>query len=162
MAKRWSKLARELYKIIDPTINFQIHCTAYPMKSRRGSSDLPRYFITLDSEIIFDYPKNFATPSGDIKNLRPAPIAQNYPYNNDISAISELIRDYINTPKDEILHKHFEYDFWGLANILRAADVRIGVRRLEILRKKTHNIAACKVIDARLTARKADGALSQI
>ncbi|GHT95409.1 hypothetical protein FACS1894116_10880 [Betaproteobacteria bacterium] len=51
-----------------------------------------------------------------------------------------------DTPKDELLDKHFENDKWGLVNILKSADRRIGRRRLEIMRRKTHNIAASKVL----------------
>ncbi len=60
--KKWSKLQKELYLIIDPTIDFQIHCVAYPMRSRYGNTALPRYWITLGKEIIFDYPKQFLSP----------------------------------------------------------------------------------------------------
>lgn len=52
--KSWSKLQKELYLIIDPTIDLQIHCVAYPMRSRYGNTALPRYWITLGKEIIFD------------------------------------------------------------------------------------------------------------
>ncbi|EMS81857.1 hypothetical protein LEP1GSC074_0366 [Leptospira noguchii str. Hook] len=38
--------------------------------------------------------------------------------------------------KEELFQKHFEKDLWGLANILKAADRRIGIRRLLLLRKK--------------------------
>ena len=79
-----------------------------------------------------------------------------YPYRTDISDISQIIREYIDTPKDEILSKTFENDHWGLVNILRSADRRIGARRLAELRKKTHNIAANKVIDARLKDNHAE------
>ena len=57
--KRWSKLAKRLYEIVYESIDFKLHCTVYRMQSRRGSTDLPRYFITLAGEIIFDYPKDF-------------------------------------------------------------------------------------------------------
>ena len=148
MEKRpWSKLQRELYKLISNDINFQIHCAAYPMDSRYGSTDLPRYWITLDKEIIWDYPKQFVTKDGTVKNL--SGFEAGYPHRTDVSDISELIREYIDTPKDEILKKVFEKDYWGLINILRAADRRIGKRRLNELKKKTRNIAANKVIEAR-------------
>ena len=52
------------------------------------------------------------------------------------------------------MNKHFENDYWGLINILKAADKRIGYRRLEILRKKTGNRAAQKVIAARAHIKK--------
>ena len=57
--KRWSSLQREIYKLIDENINFQIHLSRYRMDSTYGSTDLPRYWITLDGETIFDYPKQF-------------------------------------------------------------------------------------------------------
>ena len=53
------------------------------------------------------------------------------------------------TPAAELLTRQFVNDHWGLINILRAADRRIGQRQLPALRRKTHNIAALKVLDAR-------------
>lgn len=47
----WSKLQREIYDLLTPTINLQIHCTRYPMRSQNGgSTDLPRYWITLEKK----------------------------------------------------------------------------------------------------------------
>lgn len=57
--KKWSKLQKELYLIIDPKIDFQIHCVVYPMRGDRATSPCPRYWITIGKEIIFDYPKEF-------------------------------------------------------------------------------------------------------
>ena len=150
MSKPWSKLQRELRKLISDDIDFQIHCVVYPMDSRYGSTGLPRYWITLNKEIIWDYPKQFMTEDGTTKNL--SGFEAWYPYRTDIGDISDLIREYIDTPKDELLTKVFENDYWGLINILRAADKRIGQRRLHALRKKTHNIAANKVITARIAS----------
>jgi len=148
MPRRWSKLQREIYKITDGGINLQIHCAVYPMDSEYGSTDLPRYWITLDGEIIFDYPKQFVANDGTVRNY--SGFDAGYPYQTDISDISRLIREYIDTPKEEIFSKIFSNDHWGLVNILRAADRRIGARRLEKLKRKTHNIAARKVIQSRL------------
>ena len=152
--KRWSKLAKRLYKLVDESIDFKLHCTVYRMQSKRGSTDLPRYFITLAGEIIFDYPKDFALKDGRIKSLAQggAPLAKFYPYDSGISDIGELIREYIDTPKEELFAKHFGADEWGLANILKAADKRIGKRRLQILAKNKKNQAMQKVIAARLGA----------
>nr|WP_314398300.1 hypothetical protein [uncultured Campylobacter sp.] len=147
--KRWSKLQKRFYELVDESIDFQIHCAVYRMQSRRGGTDLPRYFITLAGEIIFDYPKDFALKDGRIKSLAPygAPLAKFYPYD---SGIGELIREYIDTPKDELFKKHFDADEWGLANILKAADKRIGKRRLQILAKNKKNQAMQKIVQARL------------
>ena len=61
--RRWSKLQSRLYNLIEPSVNFQIHCALYEMNSNDGyhSLKLPRYFITINKEIIFDYPKDFDT-----------------------------------------------------------------------------------------------------
>ena len=150
--KRWSKLQKRFYELVDEGIDFQIHCAVYRMQSRRGGTDLPRYFITLAGEIIFDYPKDFVLKSGGVKSLAQGALAKIYPYGNDISDIGELIREYIDTPKDELFKKHFDADEWGLANILKAADKRIGKRRLQILAKNKKNQAIQKVIAARLEA----------
>lgn len=61
-----------------------------------------------------------------------------------------MIEEYIQTDKEELFQKHFEKDLWGLANILKAADRRIGIRRLLLLRKKTKNKSALLVIEKRL------------
>jgi hypothetical protein len=119
------------------------------MDSVCGSTDLPRYWITLDQETIWDYPKQFVSEGGT-QDLSGSGFVAWYPYNTDISDISALIREYIDTPKEEIFNKVFLNDHWGLINILRAADRRIGVRRLDALRRKTHNIAAHKVIEVRM------------
>ena len=150
--KCWSKLAKRLYELVDESIDFKLHCTVYRMQSRCGSTDLPRYFITLAGEIIFDYPKDFVLKSGGVKSLAQGALTKIYPYGNDISDIGELIREYIDTPKDELFKKHFDADEWGLANILKAADKRIGKRRLQILAKNKKNQAMQKVIAARLEA----------
>jgi hypothetical protein len=117
--KRWSKLQRELYKLVAQELDFQIHCTVYPMHSQYGNTGLPRYWITLNKEIIWDYPKQFADMPTHQHMLK------GYPDTTDISDISDLIREYIDTPTDDLLAKHFENDHWGLANILRAADRRV-------------------------------------
>ena len=150
--KRWSKLQKRLYELVDESIDFKLHCTVYRMQSRCGSTDLPRYFITLAGEIIFDYPKDFVLKSGGVKSLAQGALTKIYPYGNDISDIGELIREYIDTPKDELFKKHFGVDEWGLANILKAADKRIGKKRLQILAKNKKNQAMQKVIAARLEA----------
>ncbi|MGI5830284.1 MAG: SF0329 family protein [Bradymonadia bacterium] len=157
-ARPFSKLQKELYKLISKDIRFQIHCVVYPMRTWRGSTDLPRYFATLDKEIIWDYPANFMRKDGFIKNYKDEK-NKYYPQITDIMDISDLIREYIDTPKEELFSKCFENDKWGLTNILKAADRRIGARRLGKLKRKTHNIAARKVLERRLSClqKSADG-----
>lgn len=147
MSKPWSKLQKEFYLIRAEGLKLQLQCRSYRMDSQMGSTNCPRYWITLGKEIIWDYPKDFVgKPHPDRKP------SEWYPYGNDIPDISNLIREYIDTPKGEIMKKIFENDCWGLINILRAADKRIGTRRLPELKKKTGNKAAQKIIEARMAA----------
>ena len=146
--RRWSKLQKEIYNLITSGINFQIHCAAYPMRSQYGSTDLPRYWITLDKEIIFDYPKDFVKADGTIVNHVGEKF--NYPYTTEVSDISNLLREYIETSKEELFDKHFESDKWGLTNILKATDRRIGARRLNELKRKTESVSTNKIIERRL------------
>lgn len=155
--KKWSKLQKELYLIIDPTIDFQIHCAVYPMRGDRATSPCPRYWITIGKEIVFDYPKDFTDENGHVVHHNEFISSQaDYPYYNDVSLISNLIRDYIDTPVSDIMTRHFENDFWGLADIFRASDRRIGRRRLEILRNKIKNQAAQKILELRIKSTAAN------
>ncbi len=147
--KRWSKLQKQLYALRAPEINLQIHCALYRMQSQHGSTALPRYWITLDKEIIWDYPKECGAPPSSAR-ATPDP----YPYQTDIADISDLLRAYLDTPKDILLHRHFENDHWGLIDILRAADRRFGTRRLNELQRMSNSKAARKILQQRCEQRK--------
>lgn len=139
--KRWSKLQKQIYLIIDDKIDLQIHCSVYRMNSQQGSVDLPRYWITLNKEIIFDYPK--------IATSKEA-----YPYITDISNISNLFREYLDTPRNQILTKNFIADEYGITDLLKAADKRHGVEKLEqyFQDNTVKNIDACqKILKARMS-----------
>ena len=159
--RRWSKLQSAFYRIVSPDIRLQLQCRVVRMNSANGSSDLPRYWITLDKETIWDYPGQFAIPGGGTKRVDSARITY-YPHVTDVPAISDLIREYIDTPVLQLLTKQFVNDHWGLINILRAADRRIGQRQLPLLRRKIHNIAALKVIDARQASAARGSALPEM
>jgi hypothetical protein len=150
MSRPWSKLQAALYRLVDPGIRFQLQCRVVRMNSANGSTNLPRYWITLGKEVIWDYPGQFVVPgSGGATRRVDGSALSHYPHQTDVPVISELIREYIDTPAAQLLSRQFGNDHWGLINILRAADRRIGQRQLPQLRRKTHNIAALKVLDAR-------------
>ena len=90
------------------------------MKSQRGSTDLPRYWITVGKRIVFDYPKQCITGEGN----------GNYPYETQVSDISDVIREYIDTPPSDLPEKRFDRDAWGLTDLLKAADRRLGKEKL--------------------------------
>ena len=101
---------------------------------------MPRYWIRLNKKIIFDYPR-IATKKED------------YPYITEISDISDLLKEYLDTPKEQILMKTFERDKYGITNLLKAADVRISVNKSAqyFQNNKVENIDICQMI---LQARK--------
>lgn len=132
----WSKLQKEIENLFADELLLRIQCRAYRMNSQRGSTDIPRYWITLGKDIIFDYPKDFPKANAS------------YPYLTDVSSISKLIRDYINTPVDDLLNKEFD-DPWGIVEIFLAADKRIGQRRFRALREKLGSSAAKLVLEKR-------------
>ena len=143
MPKRWSKLQSRLYNLIDPAVGFQIHCALYEMNSNNGyhSSKLPRCFITIGKEIVFDYPKDFDTTLKYGRN--------SYPWDADMSGISDLIEEYIQRPEEDIMLP-FARDIWGLTDILRVCDRRIGKRRLRELKFSSTDERLIKIIDKRL------------
>lgn len=161
--KPWSKLQKQIYLLLDVNINLQIHCNAYRMQSQRGSTSLPRYWITLDKEIIFDYPKNFLEsklPREGKREKRPNTfeswlfqsehtVQELYPYYTEIQDISCLFREYIDTPVQELFDKQYKNDAWGLTDLLKAADKRIGKDKLLKLRESTNNPNVIKILDAR-------------
>lgn len=130
----------EVEKLFAEGLRLKVHCRVYRMDSQRGSSGLPRYWLTLGRDIIWDYPKDFRGR------------AKEYPYVSDVSAISDLLRDYIDTPVDELLSKTFK-DPWSLVDILLAADRRIGNRRLQKLKGRVQTEAAQTVLASRLGRR---------
>ena len=140
MSKRWSKLQSRLYNLMDNDINFQIHCCLYEMNSNDGchGSKLPRYFITIDKDIVFDYPSMFYT------TLRYG--FNSYPWDTDISDISNVIEGYIQTPVNNVI----ENDKWGITDILRVCDRRVGKRKLKEILNSTDNEVIIKIINKRL------------
>ena len=157
--RSWSKLGRDIKALFAPNLPLQIHCSVLPLKSKEamGSTRFPRYWITLGKETIFDYPsdflelidheaadweKRYSDSSGQIT------VWNSYPFEkHGVSEISCLLRDYINRPK-EALMEPFENDRWGLTDILRAADRRIGKQRLEEM--NTDNPGVLKIVSMRL------------
>lgn len=128
---------------MDPKINFQIHCALYEMNSNDGyhGNKLPRYFITIGKKIVFDYPKDFDTNKSYESTA--------YPWLTDMSEISDVIEEYIQCPESEILHD-FEDDKWGITEILRVCDRRIGKRRLRELENTITNEVLLEIIERRI------------
>ena len=132
--KRWSRLQREIEKLFSSELDLRIQCRVYRMASQSGSTDLPRYWLTLGREVIWDYPRDAANRSL-------------YPHVTDISDISRLIRRYIDTPLAQLLNA--ANDPWGLGEVLLAADRRVGKRTRDTLKQRLQHPGALAVLNAR-------------
>ena len=146
MPKRWSKLQKRLYGLMEPSLGFQLHCALYEMNSNDGwhSNKLPRYWISIGKEIVFDYPKDFDTTEKYGFN--------SYPWDTDISQISNVIEEYIQCPESELMNG-FTNDRWGITNILLVCDRRMGSRRLKRLAETIQDETLLKVIAMRLNEK---------
>ena len=132
---RWSKLRVLIKDLFDPNLDLDVLCTAH-----RGENGLQigRYWFKLDGQEIWSQPQNV---SELIKAGKADKVA---------SFITPILRQYLDTPKDKIFDLKIDADIWGVVEMLRACDRRIGKRRLEDLLKKTANPAARFVIERRL------------
>jgi hypothetical protein len=113
------------------------------MNSNHGyhGNKLPRYFITIGNDVVFDYPKDFDTTRRYGEN--------SYPWDGEICDISNVIEEYIQCPESEIMLP-FENDVWGITDIMRACDRRLGKRRLKEIKEKTTDKVILNIIDKRL------------
>ena len=117
-----------------PKLDFKIYANSYIIEEYIPIS---RFWITVGGKIIWDWPKDYIEQEGW------------YFYDSAIK-ISQLLRDYINTPESELLSKQFE-DPFRLVPILRVCDKRIGKRRLEKLLENPGNFEITFIISNKLT-----------
>lgn len=136
-SRPFSKLKKQIENLFVPELKMKVWCISYPVRSQYGSSSIPRFYIQLEKEIIWDFPKDF-------------PIKEaNYHCWKDQTELSQLIREYIDTPVLELPKKKFalehikrtdqylwenrqdSYDFkLGLTDFFKAADRRLGKEKL--------------------------------
>ena len=117
-----------------PKLDFKIYANAYNIEE---SIPVPRFWITVGGKIIWDWPKDYIEQEGW------------YFYDSTIK-ISQLLRDYLNTPESELLSKQFE-DPFRLVPILRVCDKRIGEKQLENLLENPDNFEIAFIISNRLS-----------
>ena len=111
---RWSKLRSLIQDLFDPALKLDIHCTA--MRGEGGS--VGKYWMVLDGETIWEAPRN---AGGQAKSGA---------FNDAASMITELLREYLDVPRDELLTREFSGDRWGIIDLLRSSDRRIGKGKL--------------------------------
>jgi hypothetical protein len=149
--KPFSKLKKVIDGLFDPKLKMHFCCYSYPVRSACGSSSIPRFCLKMDKEVIWDFPKDF--------EIKKEQFYSWYEYNH----LSELVRDYIDSPIDSLLQKEFKNDKvefpsythvfpegsvtidYKLAELFKTADRRLGKEKLLNWAKtknnpKVHNI----------------------
>ena len=94
----------------------QFHCAIYRIPGHVDSV-CPRYFLMLNDEIIWDWPKDCSAKL----NYKEMYLV----YRSSASDISDLINVYLNADRQSFI---ILKDDWGTLDIFRAADRRIGRR----------------------------------
>ncbi len=141
---RWSVFKKKLEDLFCPELEIHFYANAYPVSnsvstSKRSTTTMGRFWMTCHSEVIWDYPKDFPEIGKACGAYYPC------------GHIPNLLREYINTPVNEILTKEFADNtlsyyrtptyvrpdvvidlnvYMGLAELLIACDRRIGKARL--------------------------------
>jgi hypothetical protein len=133
---RWSRLQKLIYNLIVDKLPFQIHCSSY---RREIGGNLGRYWVTLDKKTVWQAP-------GDYHLLLKTGVS------DDTSPIiTSLLREYLDTARSELACKKFELDSYGICDVLRAADRRIGKAHLKHFLERDEADPARKILEARLT-----------
>lgn len=134
-----------MHGIFDTNIRLQFHCAVYRIPGHVDTV-CPRYYLMLNGEIIWDWPKDY---SGDLSYEEMYLV-----YRSSASDLSELIAEYLNADRRTALNLK---DGWGIFDILRASDRRIGRRQwdglLENINPKVSN-AVEKIINTRKISKK--------
>lgn len=141
----WSKLKKQIESRFADGLKLRIHCVNYRMdgKTAANTTSYPRYWVQLDKNILFDFPKEFIKKPGfwDIT------------YDQNIVDISRMLGEYLNTGTSDLLTKDFG-DRWGLMDFILAADKRIGSRRILPLAKRVSNPKAHLILEKRFPRYK--------
>lgn len=107
---RWSKLKSEIERLFDPSLNLKIYCTV-----QRGERDsIGRIWFTFNGLSVWDEPK------------RVSRMLEASESNREVSTMTELLKSYLNAPPEQLIELNVEGDRWGLFQILKAADRRVG------------------------------------
>lgn len=145
MAKRWSKLKKPIEDLFVQGLPLQIHCTEIRTTPRNEGSlaeVLGVFTIRLGKEIIWKFPRQFVNE----ETIYPD---GGHPYSFGVRDLNELLRDYLDTPKNVLLKKEFSRDYFGMTNILKSADRRIGLERLLQHFKNCEQNSVIKVVTVR-------------
>ena len=136
---RFSQLKKLVEDLWVPELDLKLQCSSY---RREGGPPLGRYWITFRGRTLWQAPSEFREMLEERTLDDAAP------------RVTSLLREYIDTPKEELMTKQFDDDEWELVDLLRAADRRVGKKRLEELAQRTTSSAVREVVKLRSEAKR--------
>ena len=131
---RWSRLKSLLAEVRAPELDLVIHCSSY---RRESASPIGRYWIELCGESILDIPTHFR----DLMQSRRS--------NSDAPIVTGILRWWLELPRDELLCAAHPEDRWGLVDVLRVSDRRVGKRSLSTIDHSQLSVPAKRVLEVR-------------
>jgi hypothetical protein len=121
--KSWGLLRKKIQGLFWDSKRLQIHAAVYDDPDVEGFK-LPRRWLALDKNIIFDFPSDFFEWKYPLKK-------ETIKYTTDEhSTIDSLLEAYLSCAKHELLIFASPLDRFGFLNLLKAADRRIGRQKL--------------------------------
>jgi hypothetical protein len=144
--KAWDNLAACVEDLIAPPLKGRL--TIGHHKMARDGDWCGRYWFDLDGQRIWELPGPWASLHYSAHYWNSPSITRW----EDASITERLIGTYLDTPRDELLEP-IERDKYGLTDILRAADRRIGFLRLSFWAMATLDTRPARTV---LGARFAD------
>jgi hypothetical protein len=152
--KPFDKLKKELESLFEPVLKMQFCSNDYPVSGKKGNRiSILRFYLKFNEEIIWDFPKDF--------------LVKDFPFHESIddTRFPELIREYLDTPLEQLLNKEFKLEedgvisqyidsadqeiiFTGyrLTELFKAADSRLGEDELRNWARKLNNPTVNKII----------------
>ena len=155
----FSKLKKVINGLFDEKLKMDFCCISYPIRGQwKSSNAIPRFYVKLGKEIIWDVPKDIPKGFYEIWTFSSG------------NGIAGLVRDYIDTPVDKLLRKKFKKDRYEVINqylwdnyqevtgfdyklveIFIAADRRLGREALLKWAEKKQNPIVDKILAKRFS-----------
>jgi hypothetical protein len=140
----WSKLERRLRDVPDPALDLRFRFTAYRqdvIETPHWSEAACKFWITQGRRTLWVVPRDrhAGETDGDIGVYgRRSP-----------GWLVELGVEYLKLPRTRLIDWQPEWAGWGLVDILKASDRRIGRRQWKRLRDRLNEPVALRLLDQR-------------
>ncbi len=150
MAKRWSKLKSRVKELFVEGLPLNLQCSDIRRTWNNDgalTTELGVFTVRLNKIVIWDFPSQFVT------YWTRYPDGGNH-YSYSVSDINGLLREYLDTPRVDLLKREFNRDYFGICDVLRAADRRINLARLKSLYEEHEQPFISAILDARTALAK--------